>query len=292
MINTALLIQSLISGVLMGGIYALMGVGFSLTWGVLRVINIAHASFGVLAAYGAYWALNLFRLDPIISIFPIVPILFLMGMGLYRFLIRPITMAKETIVASMVLTFGIAIIVENTMLILWSPNPRALTPSYAGRAFFIGQIGIPVPQLLGFLIAILGISIIYLFIHRTYTGKAVQATWQEPEGAALVGIDIQKVSMIAFGIAISTAGCGGVAMAMMYTFDPAMHNIWLIFMFLIVIFGGVGSIMGTALSGIFIGVITGLCLAFFPYQWINVITFGLLIIILLLRPQGIFRTGA
>ncbi len=137
----------------------------------------------------------------------------------------------------------------------------------------------------------MSISLIYLFLHHTYRGKAIQATWQDPEGAALMGIDLQKLSRIAFGLAIAAAGVGGVAMAMMYAFDPAMHNIWLIFMFLIVIVGGVGSVLGTALAGLLIGIITGFCLALVPYQWINVITFGLLMIILLLRPEGIFRTG-
>lgn len=291
MITPALLAQSLISGLLMGGIYALLGVGFSLTWGVLKVINIAHATFGVLAAYGAYWVLTLLHVDPLLSLLPIIALLFLIGMGLHRALIQPISRAREMIVSSMVLTFGLAIIVENTMLMLWSPDPRVLTPSYAGKALLIGDIGLPLPQLVGLGLAVLGISLIYLFLHHTHTGKAVQATWQDPEGAALMGIDLQRVSRIAFGLAIAAAGGGGVAMAMMYAFDPAMHTIWLIFLFLIVIVGGVGSILGTALAGLLIGVITGLCLAIVPYHWINVITFGLLMVILLLRPEGIFKTG-
>jgi branched-chain amino acid transport system permease protein len=289
--NATLFLQSIISGVLMGGIYALLSVGFSLTWGVMRVINIAHASFGVVAAYGSYWALTLLKLDPLISLLPIVLLLFFLGMGLHRSVIQPITRAREIMLASMVLTFGLAIIVENTMLVIWSPDPRALTPVYSGRAILIGDLGLPLPQLIGFCLAIVGVFSIHLFLNHTHTGKAVQATWQDPEGAALVGINLQRVSRITFGLAIASAGAGGVAMAMMYTFDPAMHNIWLIFVFLIVIVGGVGSVLGTAVAGLLVGIVTGLCMAFLPYHWINAITFGFLILVLLVRPQGLFKTG-
>jgi branched-chain amino acid transport system permease protein len=286
-----ILLQSLASGILMGGIYALLGVGFSLTWGVMRVINIAHAGFGVLAAYIAYSFLEKTGLDPLFSLLISLPCFFLGGMFLHRGLIRPITKARETIVASMVLTFGLAIVVENIILSIWKADPRVLKPSYSGTAVFIGEVGLPIPQLIGFGLAAVGILLLYLFLNHTHTGKAVQATWQEKEGAALMGINLQKVSEIAFGLAIAAAGLGGVAMAMMYTFDPPVHNFWLIYMFLVVIVGRVGSILGTAVAGLILGVITGLCMAFIPYQWINVLTFGLLIVVLLVRPQGLFKTG-
>ncbi len=289
--TAAFILQSLVSGILMGGIYALMGVGFSLTWGVMRVINIAHAAFGVLAAYVAYWLLTKLNLDPLLSLVITLPCFFLGGMAIHRGLIRPITKAKEMIVSSMVLTFGLAIILENTMLWLWKPDPRVLNPSYSSRAFFLGEIALPVAQVIAFGMAAAGIFLLYLFLNHTHTGKAVQATWQDQEGAALMGINLHRVSQIAFGLAIAAAGMGGVSMAMMYSFDPPVHNLWLIYMFLVVIVGGVGSILGTALAGLLLGVITGLGMAFIPYQWINVITFGLLVLTLLIRPQGLFKTG-
>jgi len=177
------------------------------------------------------------------------------------------------------------------MLWLWKADPRVLNPSYAGKAIFLGEIALPIAQLIAFALAVAGILLLYFFLHRTHTGKAVQATWQDQEGAALMGINLQRVSQITFGLAIAAAGLGGVSMAMMYTFDPPVHNFWLIYMFLVVIVGGVGSILGTALGGLLLGVITGLCMAFIPYQWINVLTFGLLVVTLLVRPQGLFKTG-
>jgi branched-chain amino acid transport system permease protein len=290
MFNTAVVIQSIVSGLLMGGIFALFGVGFSLTWGVMKVINIAHAAFGILAAYIAYWGLVLYGVDPILSLIVSLPVLFFAGLLIHRFLIQPITRSKDIVVASMILTFGLAIILENLMLVAWTSDERLITTSYSSKAIFIGEIIIRVSSLLAFCVSILGIAAIYLFLHKTRTGKAVRATWQDPEGAALQGIKLTRVSMIAFGLALASAGAGGVAMAYMYSFNPPAHNLWLIYLFLVVIVGGVGSIIGSALAGLIIGLITGLSGAFFPQQWINVLLFGLLIVILLIKPEGLFKS--
>jgi branched-chain amino acid transport system permease protein len=255
----------------------------------MKVINIAHAAFGILAAYMAYWGLTLYGIDPIFSLGLSLPLLFVTGLIIHRFLIQPITRAREIVVASMILTFGLAIVLENVMLFAWSPDERLITTSYSSQSIFLGEIIIKVSNLVGFVLSILGIGAIYLFLYHTHTGKAVRATWQEPEGAALQGIDLKRVSMIAFGLAIASAGAGGVAMAYMYSFNPPVHNLWLIFLFLVVIVGGVGSILGSAIAGLMIGLITGLSGAFFPFQWINVLLFGLLMAILLVKPEGLFK---
>ena len=288
MFNLVVIVQSIVSGLLMGGVFGLLGVGFSLSWGVMKVINIAHAAFGILAAYIAYWGLTLYRIDPVISLGLSLPLLFLTGLLIHRFLIQPITRARDIVVASMILTFGLAIVLENVMLFAWSPDERLITTAYSSRAIFIGDIIIKVSSLIGFVLSGLGIGAIYFFLYRTHTGKAVRATWQEPEGAALQGINLKRVSMIAFGLAIASAGAGGVAMAYMYSFNPPVHNLWLVFLFLVVIVGGVGSVVGSAVGGLIIGLVTGLSGAFLPFQWINVVLFGLLMGILLIKPEGLF----
>jgi branched-chain amino acid transport system permease protein len=129
MFNPIVILQSIVSGILMGGIFALLGVGFSLSWGVMKVINIAHAAFGILAAYMAYWGLTLYGIDPIFSLGLSLPLLFVTGLIIHRFLIQPITRAREIVVASMILTFGLAIVLENVMLFAWSPDERLITTS-------------------------------------------------------------------------------------------------------------------------------------------------------------------
>ena len=286
--NSILVLQSLIGGIMMGSVYALLGVGFSLSWGVMKVINISHAAFGLIAAFLAYSLLQAWGLDPILSIGLSVPLLFFAGCIIYRLLISPITQAKEVIVSSMILTFGIAIILENLMLLIWSPDPRVLTTSYTSKVFILGPLYFQYSRLAGFIMAALGVWVIHSFLKKTYIGKAVRAAWQQPEAAQLYGVNLKRISMVTFGLAVASAGAGGVSLAFLYSFEPHTHNIWLIYLFLVVIVGGVGNVLGTALAGLIIGVITGLSLAFLPYQWVNLLTFGLLMIILIFRPHGLF----
>jgi branched-chain amino acid transport system permease protein len=286
--NTVLVAQSLIGGIIMGMAFSLLGVGFSLTWGVMKVINISHASFGLLSAFLAYVMLKYWRIDPVLSLGLTVPALFLVACLIYRVLVAPITKAKEVIVSSMILTFGVAIILENLMLVVWGPDPRLLTTSYTHKVFKLGPLYFQYPRIVSFVMSIAGITGIWFFLKKTYTGKAVRASWQQPEASQLYGVDLTKISMVTFAMATASAGAGGVGLAYLYSFEPYAHNFWLIYIFLVVILGGVGNVLGTAVAGIIIGIITGLSLAFLPYQWVNLITFGLLMIILLIRPQGLF----
>jgi branched-chain amino acid transport system permease protein len=282
------ILQSIISGILLGGIYALLSVGFGLTWGTMKVLNISHAVFAVLGAFIAYWLFVKAGLDPIISLPLLVVVLFFLGGVVYRLVIRPVTKAKDVIMASMVATFGVAIVVENVMSFIWRPDPRILKPSYTGTSFFIGEMAISKGPLIGFAMAIVAIVLLYSFLHRTYTGKAVQATWQNPVGAALVGINPGHVSLITFGLSIASAGAAGVAMALIYAFYPSVQSVWTMFVFLVTIVGGVGSVIGTALAGLLIGFIIGISAAFLPFVWVNVLLFALLLVILLFKPEGLF----
>ncbi|HVN22897.1 MAG TPA: branched-chain amino acid ABC transporter permease [Syntrophorhabdales bacterium] len=282
------IIESIISGLLLGGIYALLSVGFGLTWGTMKVLNISHAVFAVLGAFVAYWMFVKAGIDPLISLPLLATLLFLVGAVVYRLVIRPVQKAKDVIMASMVATFGVAIVVENAMSFFWRPDPRILKPPYAGSSIFIGDMAISQGPLIGFIMAVSAITLLYLFLHHTYIGKGVQATWQNPMGAALVGINPGRVSLITFALSIASAGLAGVAMAMIYAFYPSVQSVWTMFVFLVTIVGGVGSVIGTGLAGLLIGFIIGLCAAFLPFVWVNVLLFALLLAILLFKPEGLF----
>jgi branched-chain amino acid transport system permease protein len=288
--NSTLILQSVFGGIMMGSVYALLGVGFSLTWGVMKVINISHAAFGLLGSFLAYTFLKEWGIDPVVSLAFSVPFLFCCACLIYRALIAPISKAKAVVVSSMILTFGVAIILENLMLLIWGPDPRVLTPWYASHVVILGPFYFQYTRLIGFGLAVIGISAIHFFLRRTMTGKAVRAAWQQSDAAQLYGINLKRISMISFGLAVASAAVGGVGLAYLYSFEPYAHNFWLVNLFLVVIVGGVGNVLGTAAAGVIIGVITGLCLAFLPYQWVNPLTFGLLMVILLLRPEGLFRS--
>jgi branched-chain amino acid transport system permease protein len=286
--NIYYFLESVISGVLLGGIFALLSVGFGLTWGAMQVLNISHAVFAVLGAYLAYWAFVKGGIDPLLSIPMVAFVLFIIGGVAYRLVIRPVTRARDVLMGSMVATFGLTIVVENVMSGFWHPDPRLLKPSYTGTSLFIGEVVISKAPLIGFAMAIIAIALLYLFLHRTFTGKAVQATWQNPTGAVLVGIDRDRVSLITFAISIASAGVAGVGMGLIYSFYPSVQNDWTLYVFLLTIVGGVGSIIGTALTGLLIGLIIGVSAAFLPFIWVNILLFLLLLIILLFKPEGIF----
>jgi branched-chain amino acid transport system permease protein len=282
--------QSLVSGLLIGLVFALLGVGFSLTWGITKVINIAHAAVAVLAAYLAYWATTAFGLDPLLMLIPIVPLFFGIGVAVDAVLIAPTARrARELTGASMVLTFGLAAVIENATSAVWSPDPRVLNSIYTGKALAIGDIALPVPQLVAAVLSIVTLAILFGFLHYSYVGRAVTAVWQDRHGAALAGINLRRVTSITYGVAFAAAGVGGVAMSLVYTFTPATQFSWLIYIFLVVIFGGVGSVLGVGLAGLFIGLVIGVAGVFVPFAWVNLVLFVLLIILLLIRPKGLMQ---
>lgn len=284
------LAQSLTSGLLIGSALAVLSVGFSMAWGITHVLNVAHCAFAVLAAYLGYWSLSLWGIDPLLALPAMLPLFFALGVAMHRLLIRTAARrAHDLGLATMVLTFGLGVVMENGMQLAWTPDPRVLKTAYSSLTFSVGALVVQAPHLVAFGLATLTIGALYLFAERTFAGKAVRAVWQQPMGAALSGINLDRVTTIAYGLAVATSAVGGVAMSLLYTFDPATHLNWLVYVFLVVILGGVGSILGSALAGLIIGLIIGASSVFVPLAWNNLVLFGLLIVLLLLRPQGLLQ---
>jgi amino acid/amide ABC transporter membrane protein 1, HAAT family (TC 3.A.1.4.-) len=290
MVTGAEFAQAIVSGLFIGAAYAVLGVGFSLIWGVTKVINLSHCAFALIAAYIAYWLLVLHGIDPILSLVITIPLLFLLGIALHQgFIKKTAKGTKDITSASMILTFGIIVIIENVLTYFCKADPRLLTTSYSGASFFLGDVAFPITNLISFALAAVTIAAIYLFLHRTYTGKAVQAVWQEREGAMLSGIDVDRVTAITYGLALASAAVGGTGMVLMYSITPTVDFTWLIFVFLVTIVGGLGSVIGTAAGGLIIGLVIGLCSAFIPLSLVNLVLFIMLIIVLLVKPRGLFQ---
>jgi branched-chain amino acid transport system permease protein len=283
------LLQGVVSGLLVGLTYAILGVGFSLTWGANGVINISHSAFAVLAAYLGYYSVTLYNVNPILSLVLIIPLFFIIGVLINKTLI--ITLEKKTRhigFASMVLTFGIAIVLENLMQEIFSADPRLLKAPYLLVSYKIGQVYISGGQIIASLLSLGTLVLVYLFLYVTFYGKAVRAFEQEPQGAALTGINTGQVGSLAVGIAIASAGVAGVAMSLIYPFEPAVHLHWLIVIFLVVILGGVGSVPGTLVAGLIVGLIVTVSGVWIPYSLVNLVMFVILILILAVRPKGLF----
>ena len=284
------LLQDMVGGVFVGMAYALLAAGFSLTWGVTRVINLSHSAFALVGSYIALTLLTTAGIDPLISIIVILPLLFLLGVATHRFIVKPTAKrAKEITSPSMVLTFGLFMIVENLLAIIFKGDDRVMHSRYSDIAYTIGPVSVALTSVISLALALVTIAILYFFLNGTYTGKAVRAVWQDRQGAMLSGINIERVTSITYGVSFATAGIAGLCLVFMYSVTPYIGFSWLVFVFLISILGGLGSIAGAAVGGLIVGLIVSAGSAFIPLAYINLVLFILLIIVLLVRPSGLFR---
>ena len=284
-----LVLAAAVSGVLLGGVYVSATIGLSLSMGMARTFNLAHTAVALVCAYLAYVLLTTYGVDPVLSLLLLVPTMFLVGMGLWKVLVA--TALKRTIdppLSTSILTLGLAIAIENAASRVWTPNPRVLHTWYSDEAVHFSGITIQATYAIGAVLAILLVVGLYWFLNYTVRGLAIQAVAQETDGALLQGIDAARVSMSAFALSTATAAVGGVSLALIYSFMPAVYFDWLLIALLMVIVGGAGTVLGTAVSGVIIGFVLGLGGAVLPQSWSNIILFSLLVFILMVRPYGMF----
>lgn len=281
-----LLTQSIVSGILIGGLYALMSLGMSLSWGVLKIINLAHFSFILLAAYSTYWLSTSYGLDPFVGILFCVPVFAALGMGLQWILDR----FRISEFESLLMTFGIFIIFESLVSSVWSADFRRISAEdnpYASASIWIGNIALPVPQLAAFGIAIAcAVGTRYL-MKSTHFGRAVRALAEDRGIAGAFGVDHRLVSMQLAGLAGAFAAIAGVLIAMSRTLFPGIAVEWFGIVFSVVILGGLGSAMGTFFAAIIIGLVGAIATVIAGPPMAPLITFVILIATLLFRPDGI-----
>jgi len=283
-------VQAVVTGLLVGFTFAVLAVGFSLIWGTTGVVNIAHPAFAVLAAFLALLASRRWGIDPIATLVGLVPLFFALGVVLHEALIKVAAKrTRELGLASMIFTFGLASFMENGMAYVWGPGPRVLNTAYTGTAAQVLGVSVPLPHLYGALLGVATIGVLYGFLYHTFPGKAVRAVWQQRDGAALCGIPLHRVTALAYGLSIASAAVAGVAMGLIYSFYPAGYMVWLINVFLIVIVGGVGSLLGAAAAGLLVGLVSSLSVLVIPFVWTNLALFALLILVLLIRPSGLLK---
>jgi branched-chain amino acid transport system permease protein len=283
-------LDAVIAGLFVGLAFATLAIGFSLLWGAVDVINVSHAAFGVLGAYLGYYANTRFGVDPLLALVVIVPLFFAVGYAFYAVLIRRLIAQTEDVsFASLVVTLGLMFALENSMLGVFSPDPRITKTPYTAVTYYLAGTPIQGGRLVGAILAVVTIVAVYLFLTRTYTGRAVRAVAEDSEGAALCGIDRHRVSGITSGIAYATAGIGGVGLSLFYSFDPSSQLSWLVNVFLVTVFGGVGSVIGSGIAGIFTGLITEFSALVLPFAYVDLVLFGFLFIILLVRPEGLVQ---
>lgn len=282
-------IQSLVSGILTGSLYAMIGVGLTVIFGVMRIINLAHGEMVMLGMFGAYWSYSLWKIDPFVSVLLWVPLLFLAGMLAYRFLLKAIIPGGE--LNTLLYTAGLSLLIANLALFTWTGDYRTLNLPYAIEPLRPFGIAVPVPLAIAFALAALITFALYLFLARTDTGRAVRATSQDPEAAALMGINVERIAMITFGLGTALAAAAGVLLVPSLYLYPTVGEILIVKCFVIVVLGGLGSVPGAIAGGVLLGVVESLGAVYVSVAYKDTIGFIIFLLVLLFRPQGLFGTA-
>lgn len=294
--NGVVLRQAMVTGLLIGGVFGLVAMGLTLIFGVLDIINFAHGALLTIGMYVTFVLYDRFGIDPYVAILITVPLLFLIGAIIQRTIIHPARNAPAH--NQLLLTLGLALFIENLMLVIFTATPRSIRLEYGRGLTEIGPFAIEFPiriagttitltKLAAFLFALILAALLYLLLQRTTLGKAIRATAQNKEGARLVGISTDRISLVTFGLGVACVGAAAALVLPFLAVDPLIGNTFNITAFVIVVLGGMGSIPGALLGGLIIGLTQELGVVFAPSSTKLLGVFFVFILVLLLRPQGL-----
>src|SRR5918912_2770472 len=277
-------VQHILNGLLQGCILGLIGLGFSLVWGILNIVNLAHAAFIMLAAYITYFLWALAGVDPFLSLPVTVITLFVAGYLLQRYVINLVMGAS--ILTTFLLTFGFESLLVNLALRFFSADTRQSRPPYANASFTVGPLYVPYTQLAALVVALVLTYLLYLFLDHTRTGSSIRAVGQDRVAARLMGIDIGRTYALTFGIGAALAGASGTLLSTTSGFNPATFTAFNVLAFSVVVLGGLGSIQGALLGGLVFGLVYEFGGTYLLPQR-DVVIFAILILVLVLRPTGL-----
>ncbi|MCX6055599.1 MAG: branched-chain amino acid ABC transporter permease [Chloroflexi bacterium] len=281
-------IQILILGIALGGVYALMSSGMTLIFGVMRIVNLAHSAFIVMAAYLAFWVFKTFNIDPILSLFITMPVMFLVGMAYYRVLFASREDNPRFTDLTVLITFATGLVIEGVLAFIFTGIYRSTTPQYAKSSFIFGPFFIPQSQLYALIISIVLIVVLWLFLRYTRIGNAVRATMQNRNAAQVVGVNVRWISTLSFGIGLAMAGAAGSLLSFIFTFYPAKHVAWIGMIMCLVVLGGMGSLVGALVSSFLLATVAAFVNFYLGASWSPITFYLSLFLILLFRPQGLF----
>jgi branched-chain amino acid transport system permease protein len=283
--------QATINGILMGSVYGLIAVGLTLVFGVMKVINFAHGSFLMVGMFACYWLVTLTGVDPYLSLVAVIPFCFGFGYLVQDKLITPVFKMEKGVrepFGVLLLTSGLWLVLDNLALLLFGANYRTVKTPYSGLSYTLGTILINRPRLYAFIGMIIGAIVLYLFLKRTATGKAIRATGQDRDVAGLMGVNVYRVYNIAFGLGTAITGAMGCLLTPFFYVHPSVGFSFGIKAFVIVVLGGIGSIPGALMGGIIVGIIESVVAQFLTATWTAAIIYIIFLSVLFLKPEGIF----
>lgn len=282
-ITPTMVVQVIVSGLLAGALYSVVALGLALIYGVMRVINIAHGTFLMLGAYTTFWWFHWLGWNPYLSLLASMPLMFLLGLLLQRFLVSRVVDAPE--LSSLLVTFGVSIALVNVAHFTFTSDLRSV--EFLTGAYVVGPIALSKSRVVAFIAALVITAGAYVFLQKTRLGKAIRATSQSREVAMICGINVERIHLYTFGLASSLAAAGGSLVAVMVAIQPEMGQVYTFKSFLVIVLGGAGNYPGALLGGMLLGLVEQLSSLFLTTQVSEAVAYILLVLVLLLRPTGL-----
>ncbi len=288
MFTADLLANAVVSGVLLGGFYAAVAIGLAIIFGQLDIVNIAHPAFVIVGAYTAYFFNSRFGFDPVLIGVLAAPIFFLVGAGIYRIYYAAFERTGQESLSGLAFFFGMMFIIEVVLILVYGVDYRLVSGSYTGGSWNIGYVDFPLRLLVPFVVSVALTAGVYLYLSRTFMGRAIQAVAQDRLALQLMGANPITVKQWAFGLGIATAAIAGALLIIIGPVEPSVGRLYIGRAFAIVVLGGMGSIPGMFIAALILGIVESLVTTFGGPSWAPAVAFGLLLATLAFRPSGLF----
>jgi branched-chain amino acid transport system permease protein len=280
--------ELLIAAVLLAGLYATMAYGLGLIYGVLRIVNLNHGGMIMAGAYAGWYLHHAFGIDPYVALLPVAAAAFVLGIVTYRLLVRRLPRGAAGGVQSLLLLFGVWLILRNAAYLLFTGNDQTLRTTYSTKALELAGALVSVNRVAVFAVALAMLAVLHLLLTRTYVGKAIRAVAQNPESCTLVGIPVERIYALTFGLGTALASAAGLLGATLFPFNPGFGSAELLKSFVVVVLGGLGSVAGTAIAALILALVEVFAILVIPAYLTAAVGFVLLVLVLVLRPGGLF----
>ena len=290
MLSSVILLPAVLNGLMTGAVYALIALGLTLIYGVLHIINFAHGALLTAAMFAAFFAHKLFGLDPYVAALGLTPLFFLLGYGLQRFVIGPAAHGEDRNI--LLVTLGLAVVIENALLYAFRADTRTINLPYAFDVVEVGTAFLAVPRIIAFMVVVAVALALWLIMRWTDTGKAIRAVAKEKLGAELSGIDVEHIYALTFGLGTACLAIAACLLIPTYYVNPHAGNAFVLIAFTIVVLGGMGSVTGALIGGLFVGVVESLSGLYLGESLGQIGIFAMFILVLLFRPSGLFGERA
>ena len=280
-------LDPLVAAILLAGIYAAMSIGMTIIYGVMKIVNLAHAGFMMMGAYFVYVLFESLHVDPVLGAVLALPFFFLFGMAVYLLLVQWSPKSDQPTLSSLLLMFGVWLILQNVAYLIWNNEDRSIFTTRTFSVIQLGPVTISIVRLIVFIAAVVSIAVLQIVLKRSWFGRSVRALIQNPRAARIVGVDERRTAMLSFGVGTAFAGFAGGLLAMLYSFSPDFGRPFLLRSFVIIVLGGLESFSGVAVGALILALVETFSIFVVPASYQPAISYALLVVVLLVLPKGV-----